>query len=109
MRRAGRAVLARQSNAPIQVRLIERFGEAESEALGRTHDVSEIDKHIADVHAKVGDGPFSSLGLMAMEVLIRERDPQGRMREKTLLRERLNAFRTARRPALAPRKTPRYW
>jgi hypothetical protein len=57
--------------------------------------LTEIDKDIADVHAKVGDGSFSRLGLMAMEVLIRERDRQGRMRENTLLRERLNAFRTA--------------
>lgn len=77
--------------------------------MSRKYDLAEIDQHIARVHGKVGDAPFTSLGLMALEVLMREQDRERRLPSKTLLRERLNAFRVARWPALAPRKIARYW
>jgi len=65
--------------------------------MGRTYDVSSIDEHIARIHAKVGDAPFMGLGLMALEALVREHDPGRMLPSKTLLRERLNAFRAAPR------------
>lgn len=75
----------------------------------RTYDVSSIDEHIVRVHSEVGDAPFVGLGLMALEALVREHDVAGMLPSKTLLRERLNAFRVARWPELAPKKVNRYW
>lgn len=79
--------------------------------MNRTYDVSEIDSLIAEVHAKEGDGAFTSLGLMALEALIRTHDPDKRLPGKTLLRERINAYRSVRWPATAPKKigSHRYW
>lgn len=73
------------------------------------YDVDLIDTHVRQVHEKVGDGPFTSLGVMALEALVRTHDPKGQLPGRTLLRERLNAFRVARWPNLAPKKVPRYW
>lgn len=77
--------------------------------MAEKYDVDLIDKHIRLVHAEVGDGPFSSLGLMALEALVRGKAEPATMPGKTLLRARLNLYRTARWPSLAPRKVPRYW
>jgi hypothetical protein len=73
------------------------------------YDVELIDIHIQDVHTQVGDGPFSSLGLMGLEALVRSYDQSGQLPGKTLLRHRLNVYRVARWPSLAPKKIPRYW
>lgn len=73
------------------------------------YDVDLIDNHIRVVHSEIGDGPFLSLGLMALEQIVRGKATGVIMPGKTLLRERLNRYRTARWPSLAPKKVPRYW
>lgn len=74
------------------------------------YDKDLIDTHIQFVHDLVGDGPFVSLGLISLEALVREHDKSDRLPGKTLLRERLNIYRAARWPVLAPKKgAPRYW
>lgn len=73
------------------------------------YDATLIDAHIQRVHGEVGDHPFTSLGIMALEALMRAHDPNDKLPGRTLLRERLNAFRMARWPTLAPKKVPRYW
>ena len=56
------------------------------------YSAAEIDAFIERVLAEVGDQPFQSLGLMALEALIRKSDPRNELPGKTLLRERINAF-----------------
>lgn len=74
------------------------------------YDNDLIDSHIRLVHDQLGDDPFVNLGLMSLEALVREHDKSGQLPGKTLLRERLNIYRAARWPALAPKKgAPRYW
>lgn len=68
------------------------------------YSVSEIDAFIGHVHAKAGDGAFQSMKLMELETLIRKHDSVGMLPGKTLLRERINAYRSARWPATAPKK-----
>lgn len=75
------------------------------------YSAAEIDTFIERIHREVGDGPFQCLGLIALEALIRKSDTRNQLPGKTLLRERINAFRSARWPALTPKKSGsrRYW
>lgn len=77
----------------------------------RKYDVASVDAFIAQVHEAVGDAPFRDLGLMALEALVRSHDASRRMPGKTLLRERLNAYRSKRWPQTAPKRVGsyRYW
>lgn len=68
------------------------------------YSVSEIDAFIGQVHAKAGDGAFQSMRLMELETLIRKHDTVGMLPGKTLLRERINAYRSTRWPATTPKK-----
>lgn len=75
------------------------------------YSVDRIDAFIGSVHATVGDQAFQSPSLLALEKLVRAHDTGNDLPGKTLLRERLNAFRSVRWPDLAPKKSGsrRYW
>lgn len=68
------------------------------------YSVSEIDAFIEKVHATEGDGAFQSMRLMELETLLRKHDKTGILPGKTLMRERINAYRSKRWPATAPKK-----
>jgi hypothetical protein len=59
-----------------------------------------LEKTLADIGAE----QFSGMRLMQLEKLIRSRDTSHRLPGKTLLREVINNFRTARWPQSAPKR-----
>lgn len=73
----------------------------------RKYSRPEILAFIASVHDKVGDVPFTSLRLMALETLVRTHDKLRALPGKTVLREALNEYRTKRWPSLAPKPVMR--
>ena len=73
-------------------------------ALRRTFDRTALDAFIARVHVAEGDASFMEQGIVQLEQLVRRHDSTRALPGKTLLRERLNAYRIARWPHLAPVK-----
>jgi hypothetical protein len=77
--------------------------------MAEKYSVAEIDGFIAKVHAEAGDHAFMTMRLMELEAFLRKHDKSHTLPGKTLLRERINAYRSARWPATAPKKiAPRH-
>jgi hypothetical protein len=72
--------------------------------MGRTYDTGLIDALVERTCNEVGFDAFAGMGLMAAEKAVRSRDAAHILPGKTLLRERINNFRSARWPHTAPKK-----
>lgn len=68
------------------------------------HDRAAILRHVEKLLEEIGPDEFSSLKLLKLEKMLRERDLGKELPGKTLLREVIHSFRVARWPATAPRK-----
>ena len=65
---------------------------------------AEISAVLERTLAEIGPEKFSGMRLLELEKLVRSRDASQRLPAKTLLREAINKFRTARWPNTAPRR-----
>lgn len=72
--------------------------------MSKTYDNQQIDALIARTCDEVGADSFAGMGLMEAEKAVRSRDVHRVMPGKTLLRERINKFRSVRWPHTAPKK-----
>lgn len=71
---------------------------------GRHYDKTAINGTLERVLAEIGPERFAAMRLLELETLIRQRDPDHSLPGKTLLREAINAFRSARWPSTAPKR-----
>ena len=67
------------------------------------HDREEINALLQNTLAEIGPEKFSGMRLVMLEKLIRSRYASQRLPGKTILREIINNFRSARWPETAPR------
>lgn len=74
----------------------------------KKYDMDGIQKFLAQVLSEIGPERFSSLRLMELEKLVRSYDKVRELPGKTLLREAIHKFRTARWPGTAPKKVTRF-
>jgi hypothetical protein len=68
------------------------------------YDISKIDHLLEKVRGAIGDDRFASLPLMQLEKVIRGHDLNAALPGKTLLRQRIHAYRSARWPNTAPKR-----
>jgi hypothetical protein len=68
----------------------------------RTFSREELDMLLDKVMNEIGTEQFSAMRLLEVERLVRSRFQTQRLPGKTLLRETINKFRTARWPQCAP-------
>ncbi|MGA8921089.1 MAG: hypothetical protein WB540_20340 [Pseudolabrys sp.] len=67
------------------------------------HNREEINALLQNTLAEIGPEKFSGMRLVVLEKLIRSRYESQRLPGKTILREIINNFRSARWPETAPR------
>ncbi|MGA7308554.1 MAG: hypothetical protein WBX05_06345 [Pseudolabrys sp.] len=67
------------------------------------HNREEINALLQNTLAEIGPEKFSGMRLVVLEKLIRSRYASQRLPGKTILREIINSFRSARWPETAPR------
>ncbi|MGC2116883.1 MAG: hypothetical protein WA656_20360 [Pseudolabrys sp.] len=67
------------------------------------HNREEINALLQNTLAEIGPEKFSGMRLVVLEKLIRSRYAIQRLPGKTILREIINNFRSARWPETAPR------
>ncbi|MFZ2090841.1 MAG: hypothetical protein WAU99_03815 [Pseudolabrys sp.] len=67
------------------------------------HNREEINALLQNTLAEIGPEKFSGMRLVMLEKLIRSRYASQRLPGKTILREIINNFRSARWPETAPR------
>ncbi|MGA8749747.1 MAG: hypothetical protein WB563_13225 [Pseudolabrys sp.] len=67
------------------------------------HNREEINALLQNTLAEIGPEKFSGMRLVVLEKLIRSRYASQRLPGKTILREIINNFRSARWPETAPR------
>lgn len=64
----------------------------------------DIDPVLDRVLADTGEDKFCAMKLLELEKLVRTYDPHKLLPAKTVLRAAINAYRTERWPALAPKR-----
>ena len=70
----------------------------------RSYDTAEINSLLDQMLAEVGPDYMSGMKLLAVEKHMRSSDHRGMLPGKTVLRAAINAYRTARWPACAPKR-----
>jgi hypothetical protein len=71
--------------------------------MAKTYDLKKIDELLDVIRMEIGDDRFAAMRLMELEKVVRRHDSSHELPGKTLLRERIHAFRAARWPHLKPK------